>query len=71
MEVKFGFIPNSTDTTAWRVRRRYRMHKGGHPQLVLIHYSRGQAVRTSAFAHLAIETRFDTEMPLRKLSCLP
>ncbi|KZT69605.1 hypothetical protein DAEQUDRAFT_726590 [Daedalea quercina L-15889] len=44
MEVKFGFIPNSTDTTAWRVRRRYRLHKGGHPQLVLIHYSRGQPV---------------------------
>ncbi|EPT00247.1 hypothetical protein FOMPIDRAFT_1122965 [Fomitopsis schrenkii] len=42
MEVKFGFIPNSADTTAWRVRRRYRMHKGGHQQLVLIHYSRGQ-----------------------------
>ncbi|KAI0727950.1 hypothetical protein C8Q72DRAFT_425755 [Fomitopsis betulina] len=42
MEVKFGFIPNSTDTTAWRVRRRYRMNKGGHQQLVLIHYSRGQ-----------------------------
>lgn len=47
MEVKFGFIPNSTDTTAWRVRRRYRMHKGGHPQLVLIHYGRGQPMRAS------------------------
>ncbi|KAH9831353.1 uncharacterized protein C8Q71DRAFT_798968 [Rhodofomes roseus] len=42
MEIKFGFIPNSTDTTACRVRRRYRMNKGGHPQLVLIHYGRGQ-----------------------------
>ncbi|KAG2361978.1 hypothetical protein BDR07DRAFT_1609818 [Suillus spraguei] len=39
-EVKFGFIPNSQDTSAWRMRRRYRLHKGGHPQLVLIHYSR-------------------------------
>ncbi|KAG1729048.1 hypothetical protein EDB19DRAFT_134758 [Suillus lakei] len=39
-EVKFGFIPNSQDTAAWRMRRRYRLHKGGHPQLVLIHYSR-------------------------------
>ncbi|KAG2118396.1 hypothetical protein DEU56DRAFT_838162 [Suillus clintonianus] len=39
-EVKYGFIPNSQDTTAWRMRRRYRLHKGGHPQLVLIHYSR-------------------------------
>ncbi|KAG1883950.1 hypothetical protein F4604DRAFT_1677132 [Suillus subluteus] len=35
-EVKFGFIPNSQDTAAWR----YRLHKGSHPQLVLIHYSR-------------------------------
>jgi len=44
MEVKFGFIPNSQDTTAWRVRRRYRLHKGGHPQLVIIHYGRGPAM---------------------------
>ncbi|KAI0655423.1 hypothetical protein C8Q70DRAFT_923724 [Cubamyces menziesii] len=41
-EVKFGFIPG-LDTSAHRVRRRYRLAKGGHPQLVLIHYSRGQA----------------------------
>ncbi|KAI0354838.1 hypothetical protein OH77DRAFT_1480872 [Trametes cingulata] len=41
-ETKFGFIPG-VDTTAFRVRRRYRLVKGGHPQLVLIHYSRGQA----------------------------
>ncbi|KAI8986160.1 hypothetical protein BD414DRAFT_416450 [Trametes punicea] len=41
-EFKFGFIPG-VDTTAFRVRRRYRLAKGGHPQLVLIHYSRGQA----------------------------
>ncbi|KAI0671187.1 hypothetical protein C8Q78DRAFT_844071 [Trametes maxima] len=40
-EVKFGFIPG-VDTTAFRVRRRFRLSKGGHPQLVLIHYSRGQ-----------------------------
>ncbi|KAG0701910.1 hypothetical protein DFH29DRAFT_924471 [Suillus ampliporus] len=39
-EVKFGFVPNSQDTAAWRMRRRYRLHKGGHPQLVLVHYSR-------------------------------
>ncbi|KAG2054052.1 hypothetical protein BDR06DRAFT_935602 [Suillus hirtellus] len=39
-EVKYGFIPNSQDTAAWRMRRRYRLHKGGHPQLVLVHYSR-------------------------------
>ncbi|KAI0629799.1 hypothetical protein C8Q77DRAFT_267537 [Trametes polyzona] len=41
-EVKFGFIPG-VDTSAFRVRRRFRLVKGGHPQLVLIHYSRGQA----------------------------
>ncbi|RDX48809.1 hypothetical protein OH76DRAFT_1404360 [Lentinus brumalis] len=41
-EVKFGFIPG-IDSMAYRVRRRYRLQKGGHPQLVLVHYSRGQA----------------------------
>ncbi|KAI0738895.1 hypothetical protein C8Q80DRAFT_1202637 [Daedaleopsis nitida] len=40
-EVKFGFIPG-VDQVAFRVRRRYRLQKGGHPQLVLVHYSRGQ-----------------------------
>lgn len=44
-EAKFGFIPGSTDTSAWRVRRRYRLSKGGHPQLVLVHYGKGSAVR--------------------------
>ncbi|KAJ6624830.1 hypothetical protein B0H10DRAFT_2161984 [Mycena sp. CBHHK59/15] len=39
-EVKYGFAPG-VDTNAWRVRRRYRLQKGGHPQLVLVHYSRG------------------------------
>ncbi|RPD56646.1 hypothetical protein L226DRAFT_537921 [Lentinus tigrinus ALCF2SS1-7] len=41
-EVKFGFIPG-VDQMAYRVRRRYRLQKGGHPQLVLVHYARGQA----------------------------
>ena len=45
-EVKFGFIPNSQDTTAWRVRRRYRLSKGGIPQLALVHYTRGQQTCT-------------------------
>ncbi|KAF8895260.1 hypothetical protein BD779DRAFT_713598 [Infundibulicybe gibba] len=40
-ELKFGFIPGSQDANAWRCRRRYRLHKGGHPQLVLVHYTRG------------------------------
>ncbi|KAJ7493312.1 hypothetical protein B0H11DRAFT_2005846 [Mycena galericulata] len=39
-EVKFGFVPG-VDNGAWRQRRRYRLQKGGHPQLVLVHYSRG------------------------------
>ncbi|KAG6332927.1 hypothetical protein ID866_6160 [Astraeus odoratus] len=43
-EVKYGFVPNSQDQTAWRVRRRYRLHKGGLPQLVLVHYTRGPAI---------------------------
>lgn len=47
MEVKFGFIPNSQDNTAWRLRRRYRLHKGGHPQLNLVHYTRGPQARES------------------------
>lgn len=42
-EIKFGFIPNH-DQVAYRVRRRYRIIKGGHPQLILIHYSRGQSI---------------------------
>ncbi|KAF8657316.1 hypothetical protein AX16_002238 [Volvariella volvacea WC 439] len=41
-EVKYGFVPGSTDGNAWRARRRYRLHKGGHPNLVLVHYTRGQ-----------------------------
>ncbi|KAF7768088.1 hypothetical protein Agabi119p4_7331 [Agaricus bisporus var. burnettii] len=40
-EIKFGFVPNSQDQQAWRFRRRYRLIKGGHPQLVLVHYTRG------------------------------
>ncbi|KAF9454857.1 hypothetical protein P691DRAFT_655442 [Macrolepiota fuliginosa MF-IS2] len=40
-EVKFGFVPNSQDQQAWRFRRRYRLIKGSHPQLVLVHYIRG------------------------------
>ncbi|RDB14897.1 SWI/SNF and RSC complexes subunit ssr4 [Hypsizygus marmoreus] len=40
-EAKFGFIPGSQDTNAWRCRRRYRLTKGGNPQLVLVHYTQG------------------------------
>lgn len=41
-EAKCGFIPGSQDQNASRVRRRYRLVKGGHSQLVLVHYTRGQ-----------------------------
>jgi hypothetical protein len=37
---------------ASRVRRRYRLTKGGHPFLVLVHYSRGQSVCQSPFLHV-------------------
>ncbi|KAJ7789092.1 hypothetical protein B0H14DRAFT_2945872 [Mycena olivaceomarginata] len=39
-EVKFGFVPGM-DAGAFRQRKRYRMTKGGHPQMILVHYSRG------------------------------
>jgi hypothetical protein len=45
--IQIRFIPNSQDTAAWRMRRRYRLHKGGHPQLVLIHYYRVPLIRKS------------------------
>ncbi|KAH7913347.1 hypothetical protein BJ138DRAFT_1081741 [Hygrophoropsis aurantiaca] len=41
MEIKHGFIPGSQDNSAWRLRRRYRLSKGGHPQLTIVHYTRG------------------------------
>jgi hypothetical protein len=43
-ELKFGFVPSSGENTASRLRRRYRLLKGGNPQLVLIHYTRGQGM---------------------------
>ncbi|KAJ7599637.1 hypothetical protein C8J56DRAFT_1010257 [Mycena floridula] len=42
-EIKCGFVPGG-DSSAWRVRRRFRFTKGGHELLVLVHYTRGQAV---------------------------
>ena len=49
MEAKFGFIPGSGESAANRVRRKFRMIKGGNPQITLVHYSRGQPVRKSFF----------------------
>ena len=48
VEARHGFIPLSGEMVASRVRRRYRLVKGGHPFLVLVHYSRGQSVRQSS-----------------------
>ena len=47
MESKFGFLPGSGESMANRVRRKFRMVKGGNPQITLVHYSRGQPVRKS------------------------
>ena len=57
MESKFGFIPGSGENVANRIRRKFRMIKGGNPQLILAHYSRGQAMRKppslpQTFSHL-------------------
>jgi hypothetical protein len=41
-ERRFGFIPNA-DPVASRLRRRYRLVRGGHPNLYLYHWSRGLA----------------------------
>ena len=46
-ESKFGFIPDSNDTAAFRVRRRFRLSKGGNPQLMIVHYTIGQSARAS------------------------
>ncbi|KAH9960102.1 hypothetical protein BC827DRAFT_1297105 [Russula dissimulans] len=43
-EARHGFVPLSGEMVASRVRRRYRLVKGGHPFLVLVHYSRGQSM---------------------------
>ncbi|EJD51022.1 hypothetical protein AURDEDRAFT_84049 [Auricularia subglabra TFB-10046 SS5] len=41
IEAKNGYIPG-LDQVAQRVRRLYRLSRGGHPSLLLIHYSRSQ-----------------------------
>lgn len=47
MEIKYGFLPNTQEANAWRIRRRYRLIKGGHPQITLVHYTRGPVIRES------------------------
>ncbi|KAG9308472.1 hypothetical protein JVU11DRAFT_11814 [Chiua virens] len=46
MEIKYGFVPNSQEASAWRVRRRYRLLKGGHSHITLVHYTRGPMIQT-------------------------
>ncbi|KAF9520847.1 hypothetical protein BS47DRAFT_1335516 [Hydnum rufescens UP504] len=41
LETKGGFIPGGGDAFAWRVRRIFRLTKGGHPSMAILHYSRG------------------------------
>ncbi|KAM6494099.1 hypothetical protein JOM56_010460 [Amanita muscaria] len=43
-EQKFGFLPGGQETMASRIRRRFRFIKGGPSQLVLVHYTRSQAI---------------------------
>ena len=57
-EAKCGFIPGSQDQNASRVRRRYRLVKGGHPQLVLVHYTRGQPARKFALRYIICRATF-------------
>ena len=59
-EARFGFVPNGNEPVASRVRRRYRIIKGGHVQLCLFHYSRGQAIRMFSFDLFPSVCRTDT-----------
>ncbi|KAI0292392.1 hypothetical protein BC826DRAFT_936865 [Russula brevipes] len=61
-EARHGFIPHSGEMVASRVRRRYRLTKGGHPFLVLVHYSRGQSVSIPP----AIQAQPVRQYPLRQ-----
>ncbi|KAF8610052.1 hypothetical protein BDV93DRAFT_517246 [Ceratobasidium sp. AG-I] len=42
-ETRFGFIPGMGEKEAGRVRKRYRLAHGGHPNIVLVHYTKGPA----------------------------
>lgn len=63
-EIKYGFIPDSPDGKADRIRRRFRLLKGGHPQLVLIHYLRGHDTKVNP-ALMGLPTR---AYPLRPVN---
>ncbi|TFK48815.1 hypothetical protein OE88DRAFT_1634179 [Heliocybe sulcata] len=39
-EIKYGFVPGSGEAVASRARRRYRLARGGHVGICIVHYSR-------------------------------
>lgn len=66
MEIKYGFVPNTQETTAWRLRRRYRLIKGGDPRITLVHYTRGPVIRESRLILFFYESCVsDTLLPKR------
>ena len=71
VEARHGFIPLSGEMVASRVRRRYRLIKGGHPFLVLVHYSRGQSVRQSFLFSFVLPFRSLHSLSFRPLTSCP
>ncbi|KAI9448927.1 hypothetical protein F5148DRAFT_690415 [Russula earlei] len=61
-EARHGFVPLSGEMVTSRVRRRYRLTKGGHPFLVLVHYSRGQSTQVPP----ALQVQPVRQYPLRQ-----
>ena len=47
MKSKRRFTPGSGENVASRIRQKFRLVKGGNPQLVLVHYGSNQTVRKS------------------------
>jgi len=44
LESKSGYVPG-VDSVAWRVRRLFRLSKGGHGSMAMLHYSRGNPIQ--------------------------
>ncbi|KAF7309556.1 Zn-dependent exopeptidase [Mycena indigotica] len=79
-EVKYGFVPGQDNTIgAARVRRRFRLIRGGYSQLWLVHYSHGPTARTkisvslvSTYAsHLAAIQAAHMNQPVREYPLRP
>ena len=66
-EARHGFVPHSGEMVASRVRRRYRLLKGGHPYLVLVHYSRGQSMGQSSSFYFFILVSLVSKRPTHVL----